>query len=270
MVRVGGLVLHLHAGGSGRQAHFRSEARQRPRDSRPARITRSPDGPRSTSRTARRSGMSWQNICARASRRTGSARRDAERRRRQSGNREAGMKRFSTYRAASARGAAVRLTRRSPARSRRRCRTSRSPSTRSCCSSPITIREKQGLVISVANNLMKFYDPDKVAVEIVAFGPGIELLKPDNPNRKTGRKPGRAGRARRHLPQHRRYAGARHRQAAGVYCRRDAGPGRRRADPAADRKRLYAGQAVTRLARMGSNFIPGAGDITFVRTCLRS
>jgi uncharacterized protein len=43
---------------------------------------------------------------------------------------------------------------------------------------------KQGLVISVANNLMKFYDPDKVAVEIVTFGPGIDLLKPDNPNRK--------------------------------------------------------------------------------------
>ncbi|QIG96718.1 MULTISPECIES: hypothetical protein [unclassified Bradyrhizobium] len=43
---------------------------------------------------------------------------------------------------------------------------------------------KQGLVISVANNLMRHYDPDKVAVEIVAFGPGIELLKPDNPNRK--------------------------------------------------------------------------------------
>jgi len=44
--------------------------------------------------------------------------------------------------------------------------------------------KKQGLVISVANNLMKFYDPDKVAVEIVAFGPGIELLRPDNANRK--------------------------------------------------------------------------------------
>ena len=43
---------------------------------------------------------------------------------------------------------------------------------------------KQGLVISVANNLMKHYDPDKVAIEIVAFGPGIELLRPDNPNRK--------------------------------------------------------------------------------------
>ena len=44
--------------------------------------------------------------------------------------------------------------------------------------------KKQGLVISVANNLMKYYDPDKVAIEVVAFGPGIELLKPDNPNRK--------------------------------------------------------------------------------------
>jgi len=43
---------------------------------------------------------------------------------------------------------------------------------------------KQGMVISVANNLMKFYDPDKIAVEIVAFGPGIDLLKPDNPIRK--------------------------------------------------------------------------------------
>ena len=44
--------------------------------------------------------------------------------------------------------------------------------------------KKQGLVISVANNLLKFYDPDKVAIEVVAFGSGIELLFPDNPNRK--------------------------------------------------------------------------------------
>src|SRR6267142_5290722 len=43
---------------------------------------------------------------------------------------------------------------------------------------------KQGLVLSVTSNLMKFYDPDKVAIEIVAFGPGIDLLKPENPNRK--------------------------------------------------------------------------------------
>lgn len=44
--------------------------------------------------------------------------------------------------------------------------------------------KKQGLVISVANNLLKLYDPDKVAIEVVTFGPGIELLRPDNPNRK--------------------------------------------------------------------------------------
>jgi intracellular sulfur oxidation DsrE/DsrF family protein len=43
---------------------------------------------------------------------------------------------------------------------------------------------KQGLVISVAYNLLKLYDPDKVAIEVVAFGPGIDLLRPDNPNRK--------------------------------------------------------------------------------------
>jgi uncharacterized protein len=43
---------------------------------------------------------------------------------------------------------------------------------------------KQGLVISVANNLLKFYDPDKVAIEVVTFGPGIDLLRPDNSNRK--------------------------------------------------------------------------------------
>jgi intracellular sulfur oxidation DsrE/DsrF family protein len=44
--------------------------------------------------------------------------------------------------------------------------------------------KKQGLVISVAYNLLKFYDPDKVAIEVVTFGPGIDLLRPDNANRK--------------------------------------------------------------------------------------
>jgi uncharacterized protein len=44
--------------------------------------------------------------------------------------------------------------------------------------------KKQALVISVAYNLLKLYDPDKVAIEVVAFGPGIELLYSDNPNRK--------------------------------------------------------------------------------------
>jgi uncharacterized protein len=43
---------------------------------------------------------------------------------------------------------------------------------------------KQALVISVAYNLLKLYDPDKVAIEVVTFGPGIELLYQDNANRK--------------------------------------------------------------------------------------
>jgi uncharacterized protein len=43
---------------------------------------------------------------------------------------------------------------------------------------------KQALVISVAYNLLKAYDPDKVAIEVVTFGPGIDLLRPDNSNRK--------------------------------------------------------------------------------------
>ena len=44
--------------------------------------------------------------------------------------------------------------------------------------------KRQALVISVAYNLLKFYDPDKVAIEVVAFGPGIDLLRTDNGNRK--------------------------------------------------------------------------------------
>jgi intracellular sulfur oxidation DsrE/DsrF family protein len=43
---------------------------------------------------------------------------------------------------------------------------------------------KQALVISVAYNLLKLYDPDKVAIEVVAFGPGIDLLRTGNNNRK--------------------------------------------------------------------------------------
>lgn len=43
--------------------------------------------------------------------------------------------------------------------------------------------KKQRLVLSVANNLLKFYDPDKIAIEVVAYGPGIALLLVDSPNR---------------------------------------------------------------------------------------
>ncbi|WP_369726603.1 hypothetical protein [Bradyrhizobium sp. LLZ17] len=44
--------------------------------------------------------------------------------------------------------------------------------------------KKQALVLSVANNLLKFYDPDKVAIEVVTFGPGIDLLLAGSDRRK--------------------------------------------------------------------------------------
>jgi hypothetical protein len=44
-------------------------------------------------------------------------------------------------------------------------------------------QEKQALVISVAYNLLKAYGPDKIAIEVVAFGPGIDLLRAENANR---------------------------------------------------------------------------------------
>lgn len=41
---------------------------------------------------------------------------------------------------------------------------------------------KQTLVLNVAGNLLKHYGPDRVAVEIVAFGPGLRLLFKGNSN----------------------------------------------------------------------------------------
>ena len=43
---------------------------------------------------------------------------------------------------------------------------------------------KQALVLSVANNLLRAYDPDKIAIEVVAFGPGIDLLLSGSERRK--------------------------------------------------------------------------------------
>jgi uncharacterized protein len=43
--------------------------------------------------------------------------------------------------------------------------------------------KKEGLIVSIANNLLKAYDPDKIAIEVVTFGPGIDLLRPENANR---------------------------------------------------------------------------------------
>jgi intracellular sulfur oxidation DsrE/DsrF family protein len=44
-------------------------------------------------------------------------------------------------------------------------------------------QDKQALVISITNNLLKAYGPDKIAIEVVAFGPGIDLLRTESPNR---------------------------------------------------------------------------------------
>jgi intracellular sulfur oxidation DsrE/DsrF family protein len=41
---------------------------------------------------------------------------------------------------------------------------------------------KQTTVLNVAGNLLKHYGPDKIDVEIVAFGPGLRLLFKDNAN----------------------------------------------------------------------------------------
>ena len=43
--------------------------------------------------------------------------------------------------------------------------------------------EKQALVLNVANNLQEFYGVDKVKIEIVAFGPGLQLLFKNNANK---------------------------------------------------------------------------------------
>ncbi|GMP04380.1 hypothetical protein TM239_38240 [Bradyrhizobium sp. TM239] len=44
--------------------------------------------------------------------------------------------------------------------------------------------KKQALVLSVANNLLKAYAPDKIAIEVVTFGAGIDLLLSGSERRK--------------------------------------------------------------------------------------
>lgn len=45
-------------------------------------------------------------------------------------------------------------------------------------------QEKQKLVLSIAYKLLEIYGPDSIDVQVVAFGPGIDLLRADSPNRK--------------------------------------------------------------------------------------
>ena len=42
---------------------------------------------------------------------------------------------------------------------------------------------KEALVLSVAYNLLKYYGPDRIAIEVVTFGPGIDLLRAGNAHR---------------------------------------------------------------------------------------
>lgn len=42
--------------------------------------------------------------------------------------------------------------------------------------------QKQTHVLNVATNLLKHYGPDKIDIEVVAFGPGLRLLLKDNSN----------------------------------------------------------------------------------------
>ena len=43
---------------------------------------------------------------------------------------------------------------------------------------------RQKLVLSVANNMLKAYGPDAIAIEVVTFGPGVSLVVADSPLRK--------------------------------------------------------------------------------------
>ncbi len=43
--------------------------------------------------------------------------------------------------------------------------------------------KKQALSLSVAYNLLKYYGPDRIAIEVVTFGPGIDLLRAISPHR---------------------------------------------------------------------------------------
>ena len=188
MVRVGGFAYTCSPNETVGQADFRTQARQRPRAGSRQELQGGRLGLRQRADRRSRSGMSFAKHleirqAAATGRGTGVTLKGVDG---QSGHCRTGMSGFSTTHSRDDRGASDRSRRaRCPsAPSRHSCRTSRLPNTRSFCSSPTMIRRKQSLVLSVTSNLMKHYDPDKVAIEIVTFGPGIELLRPENPNRK--------------------------------------------------------------------------------------
>jgi intracellular sulfur oxidation DsrE/DsrF family protein len=44
-------------------------------------------------------------------------------------------------------------------------------------------QDKQELILSVCYNILKAYGPDLVAIDVVTFGPGIDLLRAASPHR---------------------------------------------------------------------------------------
>ena len=43
--------------------------------------------------------------------------------------------------------------------------------------------DKQKLIVSIANSVLKRYGPDRVSIVVVAFGPGVALLYANSPER---------------------------------------------------------------------------------------
>jgi intracellular sulfur oxidation DsrE/DsrF family protein len=43
--------------------------------------------------------------------------------------------------------------------------------------------DKQKLIISVANSILKDFGPDNVSIDVVAFGPGVQILYANSPER---------------------------------------------------------------------------------------
>lgn len=43
--------------------------------------------------------------------------------------------------------------------------------------------DRQALVLSVANAMLKVYGPDRISIDVVAFGPGIDLLRASSPEK---------------------------------------------------------------------------------------
>src|SRR5471030_1494738 len=159
--------------------------------SKPARAIRSPDGPPSTSRKARRCGMCSRNICAREKLRISTAvasRCKASPITRVSRNRDEKVR--GTY-AAESQGPRRRVCRSvaaDDAVAGRACPAGaaagqairRTPN----CVAAFGQRSQEGRSHHQHHQyLLKAYEPDKIAIEVVTFGPGIDLLRSENPNR---------------------------------------------------------------------------------------